>query len=570
MKNIKAVVSVFVGISVLLQAQIWGFAAEASNIEEVPYVQNVEEGTGNRETDVTNEMNETNDVMKELEAEEESSLENNQEIDETQAADETEESDEKTQLQNSLKNVMDETELWALLYLTDSYKVRTTPGENGESCVTIPSGTLVKITGIDMDEEGSIYFRVSFTYNDTDYSGYIEKTYLACSNEKFVDWNNEFFPPVSTMRRARASRYPDVEQFPESYRDELQKLKVAHPNWIFVKQNTGLNWSTVVANEDYETRSLVQASMPDAYKKQNYGAGWAIASRAAVEYYLDPRNFINAATIFEFEHLTFNASYHTESAVQGIINNTFMSGALPGAGMSYAHAFYEIGQELKVSPFHLASRVYQEQGAGNSGLISGVYPGYEGYYNYYNVGAFGKTVTQIIESGLKEAKTRGWNTRYISLKGGAGVLSRDYISCGQDTLYLEKFDVDNSSKQMYWHQYMQNLAAPSAESKKVRSAYEKSGSVENTFVFKIPVYNNMPESACPVPGKAPTPTATPTAKPTAKPTATPTATPTAKPTSTPTAKPTETPTSTPTVKPTATPTVKPTASWTSCGYRLCR
>lgn len=78
-----------------------------------------------------------------------------------------------------------------------------------------------------------------------------------------------------------------------------------------------------------------------------------------------------------------------------------------GSELDYAQAFMDIGEETGVSPYHLASRVRQEQGLkGTSSLISGTYSGYEGYYNYFNVGAAGITSTLVIKNGLAYAKKR--------------------------------------------------------------------------------------------------------------------------------------------------------------------
>lgn len=137
---------------------------------------------------------------------------------------------------------------------------------------------------------------------------------------------------------------------------------------------------------------------------------------------------------------------------------------------------------------------------GTSPLISGVYPGYEGYYNYYNIGASGNSNTQVIESGLKYARRKGWNSRTKSIKGGAEFLSKNYILRGQDTLYLQKFDVDASYNGLFSHQYMQNITAPMTEGYTTRNAYEKANALGNSFVFKIPVYRNMPVAPCPEPG----------------------------------------------------------------------
>ena len=468
-----------------------------------------------------------------------------------------------------LKEITAQDVVMALVYLCDSYQVRKTADAEGEVCVSIPTGTTVEITGMDVDADWQLWFQVSLSWKDTSYTGYIQTGYLAYSNEKLMEWENMYFPQVMLLS---AGNYPDVEQFPASYQNKLTQLKKAHPNWVFVKQNTGLDWQTVIKNENIGERSLIQTKMGSAYTNGAHGqSGWSYASEAAIKYYMDPRNFLDETRVFMFEQLTYNPSYHTQSAVQNILNSTFMKGSIPGDSKTYAAAFFDIGSTLKVSPFHLACRVYQEQGKGESALISGTYSGYEGYYNYYNIKASGSTNKAIIENGLTYAKQQGWNSRYKSLQGGAKILSQNYILKGQDTLYLQKYDVDNSYNGLYAHQYMQNIMAPYTESSMVKSAYQSTGAINNSFVFKIPVYLNMPSEACAKPGSTPAPTATPTATPSATPTATPSATPTATPSATPSATPTPTgtPSAKPTAKPTATakatqaPTAKPTTAPTA-------
>ena len=487
------------------------------------------------------------------------------ETSEDQVEEMTEESEEDLELKAyieeaaaALKEVTEQDVVMALIYLSDLYDIKKAPGIDKETCMQVPSGTTVQITGMEVDEEYNVWYQVEVLNGEDTITGYVDRNYLAYSHEAFLEWENNYFPKMAMF--SLRGGYADVQQFPASYQAKLNSLKQAHPNWIFVKQDTGLNWDTVIANENYEDRNLVYKTLDDAYKNGLHSPGWYYASKEAVEYYMDPRNFLDETRVFQFEQLTFNASYHSLSAVENILDGTFMKGMIPEGDTTYASAFYTIGASLKVSPFHLACRVYQEQGQGTSALISGTYPGYEGYYNYYNIGASGTTTKQIVESGLKKAVSEGWNSRYAALQGGALVVSKNYILKGQDTLYLQKFDVEGTS--LYTHQYMQNISAPYTEAQMVRNAYRSTGSLDNPFVFKIPVYNNMPSAACPVPGTAatPTPTAAPTAVPTAAPTAKPTAVPTAKPTAVPTAKPTAAPTAKPTAVPTAKPTAKPVAT----------
>ena len=269
--------------------------------------------------------------------------------------------------------------------------------------------------------------------------------------------------------------------------------------------NTGLDWDTVIYNQLQGGRSLVYKTFPDYTKAGAYDDGnWFYATEEILEYYMDPRNALTEDGVFQFELLTYNKTYHTEAAVETFLNNTFMNSSqyAPGTSMTFAHIFWAIGAEegREVSPFHLAARVYQEQGQGTSGLISGTYPGYEGYYNYFNVGATGTSTTQVIENGLKYAKEKGWTDAYFSILGGADVISANYIKRGQDTLYLQKYNVNpNGYYALYTHQYMQNISAPTSEGKSMKNLYASANSLENTFVFKIPVYENMPEGACPMP-----------------------------------------------------------------------
>ena len=546
------VISLFLAAALLIQGQP-SLAAELS--EQTPV--------------------ETEEVQEELAGEPEEEQELSEEITGEEGQDAGEDADQEDleleeyleMARTELKEITAQDVVMALVYLCDSYQVRKTADAEGEVCVSIPTGTTVEIIGMDVDADLQLWFQVSLSWKDTSYTGYIQTGYLAYSNEKLMEWENMYFPQVMLLSEGN---YPDVEQFPASYQNKLTQLKKAHPNWVFVKQNTGLDWQTVIKNENTGERSLIQTKMGSAYTNGAHGQpGWSYASEAAIKYYMDPRNFLDETRVFMFEQLTYNPSYHTQSAVQNILNSTFMKGSIPGDSKTYAAAFFDIGSTLKVSPFHLACRVYQEQGKGQSALISGTYSGYEGYYNYYNIKASGSSNKAIIENGLTYAKQQGWNSRYKSLQGGAKILSQNYILKGQDTLYLQKYDVDNSYNGLYAHQYMQNIMAPYTESSMVKSAYQSTGAINNSFVFKIPVYLNMPSAACAKPGSTPAPTATPTATPSATPTATPSATPTATPSATPTptgtpgAKPTSAPTATPTAKATITPTAKPTTEPTA-------
>lgn len=403
--------------------------------------------------------------------------------------------------------------LMALLYHTDSYGVHSKADINSFVTATIEIGTTLYLQGVKITDE-EIWYQVQFWLDGTEQSGYVQSYYLAYSDEDWLAWEEKYVTPLwkaenefSRSAYGMATYavmestvdYSDISTFPSSYQGALRKLKAAHPNWTFVPMNTGLDFNTVVKNE-VGLKSLIwknDSNTSKGWVGAKYSGSWYYATEAGVSHYLNPCNFLTEAYIFQFEQLTFNPSYHSEAAVQTFLGNTFMKGAIPGdkSNRTYAKAFFDIGKSRKISPIHLASRVYQEQGKGTSPLISGTYSGYEGYYNYFNVGASGASDTEVIKNGLAYAKSKGWNSRYKSLEGGAATIGNNYILKGQDTLYLQKFNVDGSCNALYTHQYMQNIQAPANESQSTRSMYSSAGSLNSAFVFKIPVYNNLPSGA---------------------------------------------------------------------------
>ena len=406
----------------------------------------------------------------------------------------------------ALQNIVEDREVMALVYLCDDLTIRAEAAEDSTKVVTVPSGQMVEILDVTVAEDYQVWEKVSAEVSGKVYEGYIPRKYLACSDERFLEWEELYSmnpgEAVMLAEENAAGVYADIEEFPESYRPALEALKQKHPNWTFVRQNTGLDFQTVINNELQGGKSLVYKSYGDYCKEGQHSPNWYFASEDVLKLYMDPRNSLHENAIFQFEQLTYNESYHTEAAVETFLKNTFMNSNSPApkTDMTFSHIFWAIGAEQQVSPFHLAARVYQEQGQGTSPLISGNYPGYEGYYNYFNISASGSTNEQVITNGLNYARNNGWDNAYASILGGANVISANYIKKGQDTLYLQKFNVSTTaSNPVYTHQYMQNIAAPTSEALSMKKLYESAGALENTFVFKIPVYENMPASPCPMP-----------------------------------------------------------------------
>lgn len=336
-----------------------------------------------------------------------------------------------------------------------------------------------------------------------------------------------------------------LKSFPESYRPYIQALHDKHPNWTFEAFNTGLDWNVVLKNEAALSRKLVPAAghsmslgladlksngewawyqTPTAWKAYddvsgayNYPANnwvsfdtgyWNQASTTAISYIMDPRNWLNESYIYMFEKLSYDGNHDTVELVNSTLNGTFMYNAkCPGApnNMTYAQVIVEAAKKSKVSAIHLAVRLRQEKGTSNDELGKGVSTkdgshfyqangdGNTVYYNFFNIGAAGSGKQTVINNGGKEAKAEGWTSPYLAIMGGAVKVYTGYIGIGQDTIYFEMFSVVNP-KYYYWKQYAQNLTATLTEGSKIYETYKNAGLLNSSFVFKIPVYKNMPSS----------------------------------------------------------------------------
>ena len=466
-----------------------------------------------------------------------------------------------SEINDSIDTIREKKEILATIYLCDTYDIKDAPSNNAGTVQTVFSGQSVTILENTTDEDGNVWSRVSFFYGEDKY-GYVERSFLATADNDYLDAEEDagiidnkiedpiinFIAPKLYMKSgnlnlnldglnragimsegdtdsdvseneidmsltegedgeepeipANSDPYSaDIMAFPESYREALAALKNAHPNWTFGKMPTGVSFQTAV-NSELGDKSLIHSSLGAAVREGLYGQNtWYYATPEILSYYMDPRNFLNEEKIFQFELLTYNAEYHTQPALETFLSTTFMKGPAhaPKMDITYADIIWNLSRVKNISPFFLASRIYQEQGNGTSPMISGTYPGYEGYYNYLNIGASGKTNAEVITNGLTYAKNSGWTDPYKSIDGGGNEISKNYVLRGQDTLYLQKFNVNPATGNMYGHQYMQNISAASSESSSTKKMYAGAGSLNQNFVFKIPVYNDMPDTPSPYP-----------------------------------------------------------------------
>ena len=328
------------------------------------------------------------------------------------------------------------------------------------------------------------------------------------------------------LKAIASTKLDGISNFPDSYKPYLKKKKKKHPNWKFTALYTNLDWNYVIDEENVFGKNLVPKNYSDSWKNTTPGqynveidGGFVDSSRQAVEYCMDPRNFLNEVRIFQFEGLSFDDSITNLEGIEKILYGTEFyknkvsyldsNGNKISMNETYGDLILKAGKTSKVSPYHLASRIKQEVGpflTHNS--ISGTVEGYKGLYNFYNIGATSSTDQMgAIKKGLQYAKDANgageetrtkylipWNTKEKSITGGAIFIGSSYINIGQDTVYLQKFDVnDDRGLPLFWHQYMTNILAPYSESNAIYQGYSKNGMLDASMYFIIPVYNNMPE-----------------------------------------------------------------------------
>ncbi len=388
----------------------------------------------------------------------------------------------------------------------DVLNVRSGAGTGYSKTGTVSYGDSLTILSETTDSSGAKWYKISCG-NVTGYvsAAYVQLTSSGSQSSSDVDFES----------------YMTKQGFPESYKPYLRKLHEQHPKWIFTAQKLGVNWNTALKEECVVGRNLVHSSALASWKSMEKGAydfnggywygldgSWVAASKEIIMYYMDPRNFLNDTYIFMFENQSYDPSYQTESGVKTILADTFMSGSYtcPDTKKKYTYSqtFMDAAKKSGVSPYHLASRCRNEQGVNGAPQSLGTVKGYENYFNFFDIQAYATSTMTAAEMGCKYAKTTNptyllpWTNQYKSIVGGSIFLGTGYITKGQDTLYLQKFDMVDGGNGLYYHQYMTCVFGQANEAISLKNAYSQD-ILNSAMEFKIPVYNNMPDKLCPKP-----------------------------------------------------------------------
>ena len=188
--------------------------------------------------------------------------------------------------------------------------------------------------------DGKIWFNI--TYGEI--TGYIRSDYI------------EEIPVVTDQ-----SFEEQLKAFPESYRDYLRQLHSVYPNWKFYPDNIDMTLDEAARLElvrkvtDY--KSLSWRSMDLGAYDGGTGEGvskengrWYYVAREVIKYYMDPRNFLNANSIYTFLQQSYDPVHQTEAGLRKVISGTFLERGYDGDGDAYVKDIMNAAKESKVNP----------------------------------------------------------------------------------------------------------------------------------------------------------------------------------------------------------------------------
>ena len=365
-----------------------------------------------------------------------------------------------------------------------------------------------------------------------------------------------FFSSVAVGTVVQAGTVEDnlrAQGFSESYIEDLAALQKAHPNWKFVAFKTGLDFDDAVKgelagtpttetnlrayldprnwlNEKYifqfesikKSDAVQSASSVNAILKNTWMANskinyfdtqgisktvtevntYADAMIKASNYTNMSANYIAAKIRQENGGATYSATAvcGTRPPFQGIFNY-FNIGAYTTAmdGLAWAAGFLKANKDTVL---------YDGTNATASPIVT-VSNGQRMTYvkedgEYYRV-----TLYNELGNGKYEDKETGYilksdvNTTYMGNYGrpwtdpnkaiyyGAKYIANGYLTY-QYTMYLQKFNVNAQSGNLYRHEYMTNVSGAASEGYHLYSGYSNAGLLNSAHTFYIPVFNNMP------------------------------------------------------------------------------
>ena len=388
------------------------------------------------------------------------------------------------------------------------YSLPGTPGHETEEnkykskkICDLVDGTSVKVLGEALDGDGDKWYKILYgdNYTNEGYAFSIHIVFKYAYDEAFEK---------------------ELLNFPESYREALRELHAKYPNWKFTARNIDIDFNEAVdlqynpsSTSCTDNKKLVEISFHKGDNEWRDGRAfvngkwdekypnWTYASRAAIAYYVDPRNYLSENSVFAFLEQVYDEKTQNADGLKTVIAGTFLEKGYDKDGDgniesdAYVEDIMEAAVKSKVSPYVLAAAIIVEVGVNGGTVTSGIcedYNGdYKGYYNFYNWNATGD---DVIKNALAFAKKEGWDSPNKAIVGGAERYAKKYVSIGQNTYYYKNYNY--VSEPYTSNQYAESIYASITDSKRISVAFV--GNTSGALAFEIPVFKNMPIAPCTV------------------------------------------------------------------------
>lgn len=344
---------------------------------------------------------------------------------------------------------------------TDGLNVRKGPSTSYESIGKIDKGMSVEVIS-ESDGWSKINYKNTTAYVATRYLDKIS--------------SNEQVPPVvggeSTENVSGATIY-------------YKALNYTLQNHVDAQYKKALEGGNVISSSISRMSEELTTSMPQS-------RAFVTASKADLEYYLNPKNFTNSDKgMMQFLRLDTYKGGITESELNSYLNSLPKVNGKNTVFYNQGKAFINAAQKYDIDLVYLVSHAMWETGYGKSVLAQGqTITSYKGkpldkpvtVYNFFGIGAIDKSANV---SGAEASYSNGWTSIEKTIEGSAKWISANYIKSSkynQNTIYKMKFNYD-----YIWHQYATDVNWSNGISgimNNIISMYDTASNLE----FEVPDY----------------------------------------------------------------------------------
>ncbi|NEY19415.1 SH3 domain-containing protein [Bacillus ginsengihumi] len=339
-------------------------------------------------------------------------------------------------------------------YTTADLNLRKSNSTSSSVITVIPKGTAVTVYS-----ETNGWARVTVNGN----TGYVSTKYLtggATLNGKVTTVEQDYDISLSQLTNIEMKASPQTDTNNRYVRSDAVKKTSSTTGTLDgswnVRDGAGTNYDvaeTLPSGTSVTILDTVAGTDGHTWYKISYNKTWKNATANEVEYYLNPKNFINdPVSSLQFLKLSTTANIDVNEVNQKILAG---KGTLAGKAQSFITAAKTYG----VNELYLISHALLETGNGTSQLAKGYPYTYKGktytVYNMYGIGAYDGNA---VEDGAAYAYSQGWFSPEAAIIGGARFIANGYISAGQDTLYAMRWNPSGAATYGYaTHQYATDI-----------------------------------------------------------------------------------------------------------------